>query len=228
MNPDYLNAWQFQGVNDLSSTGLTPEQEQHLIDGGLLSKQQREYSNEGGMGSLTDYTVNWDKMPRMGPADWNPGYGNFMPANPGSLANSSLVYNDPNYGAITPTYNDKTNWKNGYDWIGPAYAALLTAGVGMLASPAAAGAAGLTRAIPNITSAAVHWSEALGGGAAAAPAATTAAKAAEVPGGVSDVYNPGLYGNMGSMAAPPDGSAPVATGIAPDAYANSNYNQVIG
>jgi hypothetical protein len=51
-----------------------------------------------------------------------------------NLKNPKLVYNDPNYGPVTPM----KNWKSNQEWLGPAVMAAASMGMGALMAPAMA------------------------------------------------------------------------------------------
>lgn len=225
----YLDAWRAFQTSDGDLYGqLSPEQLQAVIDAGLVVPQTHSYSNESGAGTTTSYNVDWSKMPAIGPPGLGNKQGNWMPADPSRLINPKLVYNDPNYGLITPTYNDKANQDTGWGkYVGPAVmgvAALAGAPWYLTAGLQAAKTIGAAMDLP-------HWTDIFSGGAKAAsqpaPAAPTPAAAALPPGGLPSTYNPGMYGNMGSMAAPPSGAAPVMSALVPNAYDNSSPNSVV-
>jgi hypothetical protein len=124
---------------------------QKLIDQGIISRVDQKYSNESGSGEFVQNQVKWDPsvLPQMGPPGVGNKFGNWMPADPNRMTNSSLVYNDPNYGPITPTFNDKANTDTGWEkYIGP-----VIMGVGGLAAGAALGP-GLASALTSVPSAA--------------------------------------------------------------------------
>lgn len=198
-----------------------------------------------GQGRIADQTwsqaiaptegVDWTQLPTMGPAGFQ------MPANTawatvggrsGYAANPNVpIYNDPNYGELQLGSTAKAPNDLGLN--------LLKAGaIAMFAGPTAAalgGAAGLGSFGQSVLSGAIkaaptlattHWTDILGGtpNATAAPAAATTATPAAAPAvaGLPTDYNPSLFGNTGSLAAPPDGSAAVMSSLVPGAYDNSN------
>lgn len=136
MNPQYLAAWNLYGV-DPSTVTPTPDQ-QAAIDAGLVNKVDREYSNEGGGGSMPAYDVQWDKLPQMGPHTDTPANTIWTPHNPANTAYAT--YNDPNYGLIDLVRDQAPNDKS-MDIlrslaiaaaVGPAAAALAPAAAGAL------------------------------------------------------------------------------------------------
>ena len=223
----FLDAWrlfQTTGQDLYGSTGLSPEELQKAIDAGLVTPRTWNYSNESGSGTATQYDVDWSKMPAIGPPGVGNKYGNWMPTWDGRMIDPKLTYNDPNYGLLTPSFNDKANKKDAYDLLGPAFAALLTMGVG---APWYLGA-GLN-AVKGIGSGVFsHWTDVFNGkGDAAATNSQPKSTSTPPPGGLPSDYTPNLYGNMGSLAAPPDGSQPVMSSLVPNAYDNSSPNTVV-
>ncbi len=233
---------------------------QGLIDAGILTQQEispaRTISGEGGIQEVApDYFYSADptRLPKT-------KYGDVTEVRPSQfgdfkLKNENIKYDDPNYGSITPTLNtiDPSSQKNIYDLIGPIMAAVLTAGAGApwwlaaglsgakflggLGEDPYTGTTSNAGAIPATGAAANPLAdpEFFGHGLpepamdTTLPQATTAPGIPEVP-NIPGNFSPDLFGDFGSMIAPSDGSAMVASSVAPGAYDNSygaNSSQLI-
>ncbi len=193
-------------------TGTNPLM-QSLIDNGTIGQTQQTYSNESGSGTLAQNNVDFTKgtLPTMGPAGVTlPSGQHWISAEGANLINPSMVYDDPNYGKITTSVNDKINQTNGYDMIGPIFAALLTAGAGWAAAPAIAGA----ELGAGAGAAGAGWGAGVGGtalsGAAGSALGTAGQALMQLPNAARSLGSGGGYGGILGLLG---GLAGGATGI---------------
>lgn len=216
---------------------------QDLIDQGIISQIVQEYSNESGAGTIATNQVDWSRLPERGKPGLLPQGQWWVPAlSQDNLINPGMIYNDPNYGMLTSSSNLKANQRNWMDWLGPAFAAALTMGAGSLAGglgamTAVAGDAFLPGALYGAGAASTPWYLSTGLNVAKQlgadkPEAPKPQPVPTHPGtSIPFDYMPNMFGNAsGTPTAAPTGNAPVATGIVPNAYENSNnygFNQVV-
>ncbi len=230
---------------------------QSLMDKGVISNTNTDWNNFWGLGhpgEAVPYYVDPKGLPTTKYGDIT---SIRQVGGPFDLRDESIQYDDPNYGKITPSQNtiDPSSQKNWMDYIGPLAVGLATAGLGGAGLPwyASAGlsaakmagsgtfnplALGMS-ALPGLSELGIPKevlngislaNSAKGLYSAVTPQAKNVIQQQQPAptSAVSDLgYNPAEYGNMGSMAALSDGSQHVATGVAPDAYANSYNTQVI-
>jgi hypothetical protein len=156
-----------------------------------------------------------------------------MPAGtPDTLIDPSMVYEDPNYGLLTPTFNQKVNRSNWLDLLGPLVMGAITFGAGALAGGAGAvgaAAAGTASSAPWYMSSGLSIARQLGSGKPSAlgigtsliPGLSEFGIPKDILSGVSlagnalkatqsssaptprPFYNPSLFGDMGSVANTP-------------------------
>lgn len=140
----YADIWNFADVTRAPTDPFASASPaiQALIDKGVITRTDRTFQNESGEGRYTYDTVNWGdpSLPRMGPS--NSGSFNWIPVAGRKLIDSNMVYNDPNYGPLTPVFNEK-NERSWLDLIGPLAMGAITLGAGAIASGAMLGGASL-------------------------------------------------------------------------------------
>jgi hypothetical protein len=151
----YADYWNYGGqyrdpsYDALGLLSSPSPQVQALIDQGVISRTRHQGNNEGGQ--FDYFTDDFNAfhpgaavMPKGGAPNTN---FNWMPigADPQSardrLIDPAMVYHDPNYGWLTPTFNDKSNKGDWMDLIGPLIMSVVTLGAGALPAFGAAGAA---------------------------------------------------------------------------------------
>lgn len=215
---------------------------QGLIDQGVISQIVQEYSNEGGAGTMATNQVDWSRLPERGVPGLLPEGQWWVPAlSQDNLINKDMVYNDPNYGMLSSSSNQKVNQRDLYDLIGPIFAAALTMGAGSLAgglgaATAVAGDAYLPGALygaagagatstPWYLSTGLNVAKQLGEEKPQKPTPAPTYPGTSIP----FDFMPNMYGNAsGTPPTAPTGNAPVATGLVPNAYENSyGLNQVV-
>jgi len=211
--------------------------------------------------AITDAGIDWSKLPQMGPQGFNlPANSMWHPVGGRSgyqPISGAPTYEDPNYGTLQLIQQRAPN-SLGLDLAKAGALGLASVGIGgglgIAASELGAGT-GLWGAAgdaylpglasgPSWGSAAVsglkglvnpvlsHWSELFPSSTATSAASAVAPKASAntIPAFPTD-FNASLYGNFGSLTAPADGSAMVASSVAPSAYVNSSaqnpYNSVV-
>lgn len=176
--------------------------------------------------------VDWTQLPKMGPAGYQTPNNAMWQAVGGRSGIAPTpgqpTYNDPNYGTLQLVQQRAPNDTSMNILRGLAIAAFAYPTAGALGNYFGLGKLGTGALNAGIKSAPtlaqVHWSEILGGSPTQAAAKTVQAQPTP---GLPAEYNPALYGNMGSLAAVPDGSAPVMSGLVPNAYDNSTPNRVV-
>lgn len=95
----------------------------------FLGRLNQQYGDTVGFNDPRSLYINYQNLPRTRFG----GVDRTAPVEQGSkLINPYLVYEDPNYGRITPMGNVRT----GNEWLGPTLMALVGAGMGSLAGPA--------------------------------------------------------------------------------------------
>lgn len=262
----YADLWNFNSImRDPGAAPLTSfsPQVQALIDKGTISRSDRSGINESGEFRIIQDTVDWSDptLPKVGPPGANTKF-NWVPLDAGDterkgLLDPTLVYNDPNYGQLTPAYNLKVDRSDWMDLIGPLAMAAITFGAGALAGGAAvagSAAAGTASSVPWYINSGLSVARqvgsgnpsALGIGSALLPGLSEFGIPKEVLSGASlatsafksnnassptprPFYDPSLFGDMGSMA----NSPAVSDGSQRVATAvapdayGNSYNQVI-
>ncbi len=226
----YSSIWNYAGIqrdpNVVPMYSNSP-QVQALIDRGSIKREDRLWQNESGEGRYIFDSVDWTdpSLPVMG-APGTQGKFNWVPtANDTSgLVDPALIYNDPNYGQLTPSFNLKVDRKDWMDLLGPLAVGAITLGAGAIASGAigagigaGAAAAGELTSVPWYISSGLSAAKQIGSGhpslaglgMAALPGLSDFGIPSELLSGAS--LASGIYGATQKSAAP-------ATAITPKPF----------